>query len=66
MNALKCAAKVFTPKFYVDYFHCVVASTRQSFIAGSVAPLFKGMLVVGVVGYTMEYTLVGSKNDIHC
>lgn len=61
MNALKSAAKIFSPKFYVDYFHCVVSSTRKSFAAGSPAPLFKGMLVVGVVGYVMEYTQVGSK-----
>ena len=29
--------------------------------AGSGAPLFKAILLTGVVGYTMEYTNVGSK-----
>ena len=63
--SLKSAAtsvlKLFTPKFYKDQFLCVVENTRKSFIAGSPAPLFKGMLLVGVVGYAMEYSLVGSK-----
>lgn len=61
MNAFKPVLKLFSPKFYADAFQGVVANTRKDFIAGSPAPLFKGMLLVGVVGYTMEYSLVGSK-----
>jgi hypothetical protein len=60
-SAVSCVGKMFTPKFYKDQFMCVVENTRKSFIAGSPAPLFKGMLLVGVVGYAMEYSLVGSK-----
>jgi hypothetical protein len=30
-------------------------------VSGAINPLFKGMLLVGLTGYTMEYTQVGSK-----
>ena len=61
MNALKPVLQLFTPKFYCDHFWKIVNNTRKDFIAGSPAPLFKGMLLVGVVGYAMEYSMVGSK-----
>eukprot|EP01032_Pedospumella_encystans_P011718 gene11718-13608_t len=59
MNALKPVLQLFTPKFYCDHFWKIVNNTRKDFIAGSPAPLFKGMLLVGVVGYAMEYSMVG-------
>ncbi len=61
MSAFKSVLKLFNPKFYADHFQVVVNNTRKDFIAGSPAPLFKAMVVVGVVGYIMEYSLVGSK-----
>ena len=65
MNALKgsitCAAKLLSPKFYAEKYGIILSNTRKSLHAGSPAPLFKAMLLVGVVGYTMEYSMVGSK-----
>ena len=65
MNALKgsitCAAKLLSPKFYAEKYGVILSNTRKSLHAGSPAPLFKAMLLVGVVGYTMEYSMVGSK-----
>mmetsp|Transcript_3692 Transcript_3692/g.7371 ORF Transcript_3692/g.7371 Transcript_3692/m.7371 type:complete len:84 (+) Transcript_3692:33-284(+) len=63
MNALKgsitCAAKLLSPKFYAEKYCVILSNTRKSLHAGSPAPLFKAMLLVGVVGYTMEYSMVG-------
>ena len=59
--AFKCVAKVFSPKFYAEQFNCIVNNTRKDFVAGSPAPLFKAMFVVGITGYIMEYSFIGSK-----
>mmetsp|Transcript_71735 Transcript_71735/g.149766 ORF Transcript_71735/g.149766 Transcript_71735/m.149766 type:complete len:81 (-) Transcript_71735:174-416(-) len=60
MNSIvKHTTMLFSPKFYQQWFAGVVSRARTDFIAGSPRPLFKGMLLVGVVGYTMEYTVVG-------
>jgi hypothetical protein len=60
-SAVACVGKVFTPKFYADQLSCWISGARRDFIRGSAAPLFKAMLIVGLVGYTVEYTNVGSK-----
>eukprot|EP00600_Ochromonadales_sp_CCMP1393_P007070 CAMPEP_0174962858 /NCGR_PEP_ID=MMETSP0004_2-20121128/5005_1 /TAXON_ID=420556 /ORGANISM="Ochromonas sp., Strain CCMP1393" /LENGTH=76 /DNA_ID=CAMNT_0016211413 /DNA_START=80 /DNA_END=310 /DNA_ORIENTATION=+ len=56
---MKFGTQLVSPKFYAGHFQALVTSTRAEMAAGSIAPLFKGMVLVGVVGYTMEYSLVG-------
>ena len=53
--------QVFSPAFYKQTFANIVKNTHKDMVAGSVKPLFKGMLLVGVCGYAMEYQMVGSK-----
>jgi hypothetical protein len=60
-SALKFSMQLISPKFYAAQFQSIVASTRADIIAGSAAPMFKGMALVGVVGYVMEYSIVGRK-----
>jgi hypothetical protein len=38
-----------------------INNSRRDALAGSGAPLFKAMLLTGVVGYSMEYAMLGSK-----
>ena len=47
------------PAFYKTWYAGVVARTHKDIRAGSARPLFKAMLVVGITGYVMEYSLVG-------
>lgn len=56
-------AKMNFSAFFNGIFNNFVKTTRKEIAAGSPAPLFKAMLLVGVVGYTMEYTMVGSKSQ---
>lgn len=57
--------KFINPVFYVTAAKAnyvkAVQNTAKSFREGSVAPLFKSMLIIGSVGYALEYYLDGSK-----
>lgn len=54
-SALKFGFQFVSPSFYAAKYSSLVQSLHKQFKAGSVAPLFKGFLLVGVVGYTAEY-----------
>ena len=54
---------VVTPGFYKNLFANIVKNTHTEMQAGSIKPLFKAMMLVGVCGYTMEYQMVGSKSS---
>ena len=60
-SIFKAAFSLVSPKFYATTFQNIVKSSRAQFAAGSSGPLFKGMLLVGVTGYVMEYSMVGSE-----
>eukprot|EP01031_Cornospumella_fuschlensis_P034289 gene34289-41502_t len=55
--------KFVNPIFYVNAAKAnyvkAVHNTAKSFREGSVAPLFKSMLIIGSVGYALEYYLDG-------
>jgi len=63
MNAVtgfaKGLSRFASPAYYAGEYAKVVKSVSADFGAGSVRPLFQGMLLVGVVGYTMEYIAIG-------
>lgn len=63
MNAVtgfaKGLSRFASPAYYAGEYAKVVKSVSADFSAGSVRPLFQGMLLVGVVGYTMEYIAIG-------
>jgi hypothetical protein len=58
---IKNILRLATPGFYKETFATIVKNNHTQMVAGSPAPLFKAMLLVGVVGYAMEYQMVGSK-----
>lgn len=57
--------KFINPKTYICFAKAqlekTIANTSRDLRAGSINPIFKGMLLVGGIGYVMEYTLAGSK-----
>jgi hypothetical protein len=53
--------KLIKPSFYAQEYAAFINRLRKDVAAGSGAPLFKAMLLVGVTGYSMEYSMVGSK-----
>ncbi len=53
--------KLIKPSFYAQEYAAFIGRLRKETAAGSGAPLFKAMLLVGVTGYSMEYSMVGSK-----
>lgn len=63
MNAavtfLRGGLRFASPAFYQQEYAKIVKSVHADMTAGSIRPLFQGMLVVGVVGYTMEYITIG-------
>lgn len=65
MNAvtgmLKGLTRFASPSFYKAEYASIVKSVHTDMAAGSIRPLFQGMLLVGVVGYTMEYITIGRK-----
>jgi len=58
-GALKGLARFAQPSFYQAEYAKVLKSTSADFASGSIRPLFQGMLLVGVIGYTMEYITIG-------
>ncbi len=65
MNAVKSAFKLISPSFYAAQYRGLIASTSKQIQAGSPAPLFKSLLAVGLIGYAIEYGLVGSKSCLN-
>jgi len=56
---MKHAMKVVSPSFYKAQYAGVVRSVHADVVAGNIRPLFQAALLVGVVGYTMEYVTIG-------
>jgi hypothetical protein len=52
-------ARFANPAFYKSEYANVVKSVHGDMQNGSVRPLFQAILLVGVVGYTMEYMAIG-------
>jgi hypothetical protein len=53
--------KFANPRFYYNAFCEMQRRTAKELMAGSINPFFKGMLLVGVVGYFTKYTMIESK-----
>lgn len=49
------------PSFYAAHWNDLIVATHKDLRAGSAVPMFKGMVLVGIVGYTVEYVTIGSK-----
>ena len=60
---LKPLMKFASPAFYKDQYAGIVRNLHADFKAGSIAPLYKAFLLVGVTGYIVEYSAIGSKNS---
>ena len=54
--------KLISPSFYRHQYAEMIKRTKKDIAAGSIAPLFKSMLLIGTIGYTMEYMNHGSKS----
>ena len=50
------------PSFYAAHWNDLIVATNKDIRAGSALPMFKGMVVVGIIGYTVEYVTIGRKN----
>ena len=48
------------PSFYATHWNNLVVQTNKDIRAGSATPIFKGMILVGVIGYITEYVGIGS------
>jgi len=59
MGGLKGLARFANPAFYSAEYAKIVKSVAGDMSQGSIRPLFQGILLVGVVGYTMEYITIG-------
>jgi hypothetical protein len=60
-NAFKPLMRLVSPAFYKEQYAAVVKDLHADFRAGSIAPLYKAILLVGVTGYMVEYSAVGSE-----
>lgn len=61
MTFLRGGLRFASPNYYQAEYANIVRGVHADMTAGSIRPLFQGMLVVGVVGYTMEYITIGRK-----
>jgi hypothetical protein len=61
MSAIKSVFKLLSPSFYRQQWKEYITDLSKEITAGRPQPFFKAILLIGVVGYTMEYTQVGSK-----
>jgi len=61
MSAIKSVFKLVSPAFYRQQWKEYIADLSKDIVSGKPQPFFKAILLIGVVGYTMEYTQVGSK-----
>jgi hypothetical protein len=63
MNALKpvfaSLAKFASPAYYSAVYAQIVANTHKEIVKGSAKPLFQCIAIVGCVGYSMEYLMLG-------
>ena len=51
--------KIISPAFYKGLWASAVATTHAEIRAGSIKPMFKCMLITGLVMYSAEYYVVG-------
>lgn len=65
-STFKLVKPLLSPTFYKNNYDSLIAFNRKEFSAGSIKPFFLAMGAVLVVGYTMEYTFIGSKSWSCC
>ena len=51
--------KLVQPSFYRGKYAELVASVHKDIRKGSIRPLFQAIAIIGVTGYTMEYSFIG-------
>jgi hypothetical protein len=65
MNAMKSMVQhlmmPLKPSFYTAQYAVIRRNTHKHVVAGEIAPLFKAAVLIGTIGYGMEYVAVGSK-----
>ncbi len=60
-QSLSCAAQLFKPTFYKNVHDKVINNVRTELKNNSIRPIIWVMCIVGTVGYTMEYAIIGSE-----
>lgn len=62
---LKPLMSLVSPSFYKAQFAATVKSLHGDLMAGSIAPLYKAIALVGFTGYLVEYSAIGRHHVMH-